>query len=354
MPVAVWNLLPENPAYTFVGFVTSGNQESLLAKNTACECTSRRQCSTCKNGVQSRSLQIGARDHNCNKRENTGSGIETKDSMGRKKLKGKEIGFTERDQAADTFPSRTLKRQTKQEPAHEAPSEPTNIAHSTGHGSTYSAQFSEVEAPNLSRNADSPPTWIDKFKNMSIRRTLPERAAKNDTSESAYTGSSAAQRLALSVSEANKDSLSVTTENQRLGQSYIYDDIAASEVPERATGMQKYKQTGLDNSSKKTNTTPTGSGKLSSSPNASYVASQAPVIDAPSHSPRSQKKPRTGKHSHKSHEHKYEYVWIWTCVSRITFVTIDISLTHLVFLWLRRHDCYHRLLPRILLRSHSL
>jgi hypothetical protein len=46
MPVAMWNLLPENPAYSFVGFVTSGNKAATQGSLPACGCSNI--CSTCE------------------------------------------------------------------------------------------------------------------------------------------------------------------------------------------------------------------------------------------------------------------------------------------------------------------
>jgi hypothetical protein len=51
MPAAVWNLLPSNPAYTFLGYVTSGNYAFLPG----CRCTGVDVCEVC--GLVTPSLQ---------------------------------------------------------------------------------------------------------------------------------------------------------------------------------------------------------------------------------------------------------------------------------------------------------
>jgi len=43
MPAAVWNLLPSNPAYTFLGYVTSGN----YALSNDCNCSDADKCDVC-------------------------------------------------------------------------------------------------------------------------------------------------------------------------------------------------------------------------------------------------------------------------------------------------------------------
>jgi hypothetical protein len=47
MPVAVWDLLPENSAYSFVGFVTSGNDAASWDQNLGISCPCGDVCSKC-------------------------------------------------------------------------------------------------------------------------------------------------------------------------------------------------------------------------------------------------------------------------------------------------------------------
>jgi len=345
IPVAVWSLIPDNPAYTFVGFVTSGNRESASADNTTCGCTSTRRCYMCEKGVHSGLVGSGdSNDANPISGEDANY-IENRDFLGRKKFKGKEKGYAEQDQATGRLRSMTSQRQKNQRPVHDKPTEPADNVLSEGDDLTFSASSSVMRDPNLPRNVDTPSTWIDNFKTMSIRRIIPEWLARTVMLE---TGS------ALSNPTPGKES-SAAIEDEIPEQSN--SNLAVGTILDSAAGMNGPKRTNSHDSSEETDKRPTDHGKTVQSSNVSPVTPHAPVINQRCQSPHLGKKRRTTKHSHKSHEHKYDYIWIWNCVSR-RYVSGNYPswLIPLVFLWPRRHDYRRRTMSRpwVPVRPYSL